>query len=66
MACHWTLLVLIERSYAVVVGRSRTLIGQAGAGSMIELMKFDMGGSGCTLGAAKVQQPSLSLIALFH
>ena len=27
---------------------------QAGKGSMIELMKFDMGGSGCTLGAAKV------------
>lgn len=27
---------------------------QAGAGSMIELMKFDMGGSACTLGAAKV------------
>lgn len=26
---------------------------KAGAGSMIELMKFDMGGSGCTLGAAK-------------
>eukprot|EP00903_Cladosiphon_okamuranus_P013572 g12642.t1 len=26
---------------------------KAGAGSMIELMKFDMGGSACTLGAAK-------------
>jgi leucyl aminopeptidase len=27
---------------------------KAGAGSMIELMKFDMGGAGATLGAAKV------------
>jgi leucyl aminopeptidase len=26
---------------------------KAGAGSMIEMMKFDMGGSGATLGAAK-------------
>ena len=26
---------------------------KAGAGSMIELMKFDMGGAGATLGAAK-------------
>ncbi|CAN0525932.1 unnamed protein product [Scytosiphon promiscuus] len=30
------------------------VVWQAGKGSMIELMKFDMGGSGCTLGAAKV------------
>ncbi|CAM9931464.1 unnamed protein product, partial [Hapterophycus canaliculatus] len=28
-------------------------LNQAGAGSLIELMKFDMGGSACTLGAAK-------------
>ena len=27
---------------------------KAGAGSMIEMMKFDMGGSGATLGAAKI------------
>ena len=26
---------------------------KAGAGSMIEMMKFDMGGSGATLGAAR-------------
>lgn len=31
-------------------------VWQAGAGSMIELMKFDMGGSACTLGAAKVKK----------
>lgn len=27
---------------------------KAGPGSMIELMKFDMGGSGATLGAARI------------
>ena len=27
---------------------------KAGAGSMIEMMKFDMGGAGATLGAARI------------
>eukprot|EP00960_Hanusia_phi_P074002 768135-Hanusia_phi.AAC.2 len=34
---------------------------KAGPGSMIELMKFDMGGSAATLGCAKVSQHAKSL-----
>lgn len=30
------------------------LLAQAGAGSMIEKMKFDMGGAGAVLGAARI------------
>lgn len=33
---------------------------------MIELMKFDMGGSACTLGAAKVHSISDSVVMLFR